>query len=122
MFRRGRHFYEPPLFDDDAAISCSEVFGSVLTTYEFSTTEEVVRRASDTKYGLYATLWTGDVSRAHRVGGELEAGTMTVNEFPVTAPQAPFGGYKASGLGREKGIQAVEEYTQLKNVIVSLDD
>lgn len=118
------HFYAPTVVDsvaDDAPISCDEVFGPVLTVYEFSTEEEVVRRANDTNYGLYATVWTGGLSRAHRVASELDAGNVTVNEFPVTAPQAPFGGYKESGLGREKGIQAIEEYTQLKNVIVSLD-
>lgn len=119
------NYYAPTVVDrvaDDAPISCDEVFGPVLTLYEFDDEAEAIRRANDTRYGLYATVWTHDVSRAHRVADDLEAGTVTVNEFPVTAPQAPFGGYKQSGIGREKGVQAVDEYTQSKNVIVSLDD
>lgn len=123
--REEGNFYKPTIIDDvpdDARISCEEVFGPVFTLHEFESEREVVRRANDTKYGLYATVYTNDLSRAHRVAGQIEAGTVAVNEFPVTRPQAPFGGYKESGLGREKGVQAIEEYTQLKNVIVSLDD
>lgn len=119
------NFYAPTIVDnvpDDAPISREEVFGPLFTVYEFTDEQEVIRRANDTRYGLYATVWTENLSRAHRVASELEAGTVTINEFPVTAPQAPFGGYKRSGLGREKGLQAIEEYTELKNVIVSLDD
>lgn len=123
--REKGNFYAPTIIDnvpDGAPVSCEEVFGPLFTVYEFSHEDEAIRRANDTRYGLYSTVWTENLSRAHRVAGELEAGTVTVNEFPVTAPQAPFGGYKQSGLGREKGLQAIEEYTQIKNVIVSLDD
>jgi aldehyde dehydrogenase (NAD+) len=119
------HYYAPTIVenvDDDAPISCEEVFGPVLTAYRFSSTEEVIRRANDTRYGLYAAVWTQDVDRAHNVAAEIEAGTVAVNEFPMSYPQAPFGGYEESGLGREKGVQAIEHYTQLKNVIVSLDE
>ena len=122
--REEGNFYAPTVVDDvadDAPISCDEVFGPVVTLHEFGNEAEAVRRANDTRYGLYATVWTESLSRAHRLAGELAAGTVTVNEFPVTAPQAPFGGYKESGVGREKGIQAIDEYTQLKNVIVSFD-
>lgn len=123
--REAGNFYAPTILEgvpDDAPIACEEVFGPVFTLHEFEDEEEVVRRANDTRYGLYATVYTTDLSRAHRVAADLEAGTVTVNEYPVTAPQAPFGGYKESGLGREKGLQAIEEYTQLKNVVVSLDE
>ena len=119
------NFYEPTIVDgvsDDAAISCDEVFGPVFTLYEFSDENEVIRRANDTRYGLYATVWTENISRAHRVAHQLEAGTVSVNEFPVNPPQAPFGGYKESGIGREKGMQAIDEYTQTKNVVISLDE
>ena len=122
--RETGNFYAPTVIDDvadDAPISCDEVFGPLFTIYEFDDEEKVVRRANDTKYGLYATVWTADVSRAHRVANRLEAGTVTINEYPVTSPQAPFGGYKESGIGREKGLQAIDEYTQTKNVVVSID-
>ncbi|RQH02373.1 aldehyde dehydrogenase family protein [Natrarchaeobius oligotrophus] len=120
---RDGHYFEPTIVadaDDDAPISCDEVFGPVITVYEFSDEAEVVHRANDTEYGLYSAVWTNTLDRAHRVANELEAGTVAINEFPATFPQAPFGGYKKSGLGREKGMQAIDHYTQLKNVVVSL--
>lgn len=122
--RETGNFYAPTVVEnvpDDAPLSRDEVFGPVCTLYEFSDEDEAIRRANDTRYGLYATVWTENVSRAHRVAHRLEAGTVSVNEYPVTPPQAPFGGYKESGIGREKGTQALREYTRLKNVVVSLD-
>ncbi|MFW5918102.1 MAG: aldehyde dehydrogenase family protein, partial [Haloferacaceae archaeon] len=98
-----------------------ELFGPVLTLYRFESEAEAIRRANDTRYGLYAVVWTNDLSRAHRVAGELEAGGVAVNEYLATFVEAPFGGYKESGLGREKGRQAIEHYTQLKNVAVRID-
>jgi aldehyde dehydrogenase (NAD+) len=118
-------FYEPTVIDqvdDDAAISCDEVFGPVITLYEFTDDAEAIRRANDTDYGLYSAVYTQDLDRAHNTAAELEAGTVAVNEFPLTFPQAPFGGYKKSGIGREKGVQAIDRYSQLKNVAVSLGD
>jgi aldehyde dehydrogenase (NAD+) len=97
------------------------VFGPVLTTYEFETEQEVIERANDTEYGLYATVWTKDVDRVHRLIRAIEAGTVAVNQFPATANQAPFGGYKQSGLGRVNGQQAIERYTRVKNAIVNVD-
>lgn len=122
---RAGHFYEPTLLtgvDDDAPVSCEEVFGPVLTVYEFGSEAEAVRRANDTEYGLYALVWTDDVSRAHRMARKLEAGTVLVNEYLFASQQAPSGGYKKSGIGRAKGQQALENYTQIKNVVVSIDD
>lgn len=123
--RETGHFYEPTIVDqvsDDEPISCEEVFGPVLTAYSFATEAEVIGRANDVEYGLNAVVWTRDLARAHRVAGELEAGTVTVNEYPGTFAQAPSGPYKQSGIGREKGQQAIEDYTNLKNVNVSLTD
>jgi len=118
-------FYEPTIIDqvdDNASISCDEVFGPVVTLYRFESDEEAVRRANDTRYGLYSAVWTDNLDRAHNTAAALDAGTVAVNEFPLTYPQAPFGGYKQSGIGREKGMQAIRNYSQLKNVIVSLED
>lgn len=118
-------FYEPTVIDqvdDDDAISCDEVFGPVVTVYRFESDKEAVRRANDTKYGLYSAVWTSDLNRAHNTATALEAGTVAINEFPLTYPQAPFGGFKQSGIGREKGMQAIKNYSQLKNVIVSLEE
>jgi acyl-CoA reductase-like NAD-dependent aldehyde dehydrogenase len=122
--RSDGNFYEPTVLadvPDDAPIACEEVFGPVVTVHAFEDEAEVLRRANDTRYGLYATVWTETLSRAHRVANGLEAGTVSVNEYPLNPPPAPFGGYKQSGIGREKGLQAIHEYTQLKNVAVSLD-
>lgn len=119
------YFFEPTIIegvDDDAPISCEEVFGPVLTVYSFGSESEAVGRANDTEYGLYGVVWTKDVDRAHRVVGELEAGTVVVNDFPVTYPQAPFGGYKQSGIGREHGLRTLEHYTRVKNVAITVGD
>lgn len=121
--REEGNFYAPTLIDsvdDDASISCEEVFGPVLTLYSFQTAKEVVRRANDTKYGLNNVVWTNDLSRAHTVARGLESGTVQINEYPALSPAAVSGGYKQSGLGRSKGQQAIESFTQSKNIIVSL--
>ncbi|WP_144901062.1 aldehyde dehydrogenase family protein [Halobellus captivus] len=120
---REGNFYEPTVIEgaaDDAEISCEEVFGPVINLYSFSDEEEVIRRANDTEFGLYATVWTNTLDRAHRVANGIEAGSVMVNQYAGSRPQTPFGGYKKSGLGREKGMQAVDHYTQLKTVNVNI--
>jgi len=122
---RPGNFFEPTLIDsvdDDAPISCEEVFGPVLTVYEFGSEAEAIRRANDTDYGLYALVWTQDIVRGHRLAGQLEAGTVLLNKYLFASQQAPSGGYKKSGIGRAKGKQALKNYTQLKNVVVSLEE
>ncbi|WP_436348262.1 aldehyde dehydrogenase family protein [Natronorubrum sp. FCH18a] len=122
---REGHFYEPTVIEgaaDDVPISCEEVFGPVITLYEFSEEGEAIRRANDTEFGLYATVWTNDLGRAHRVANEIEAGSVMVNQYSGSYPQTPFGGYKKSGLGREKGMQAIDHYTQLKTVNIEYGD
>ncbi|MFC6766109.1 aldehyde dehydrogenase family protein [Natrinema soli] len=119
---RDRNFYAPTVIDsvdDDAPISCNEVFGPALTVYEFDSETEAIRRVNDSRYGLYAIVWTRDLGCAHCLADELEAGTVAVNEFPVVFNQAPFGGYKESGLGRVNGTQAVSHFTELENVIMN---
>ncbi|HEV7658135.1 MAG TPA: aldehyde dehydrogenase [Mycobacteriales bacterium] len=97
-----------------------EVFGPVLAAVPFTSEEEAVTLANDTPYGLAGAVWTKDVHRAHRVAAKIRAGTVWINAYRVVAPNVPFGGFGSSGLGRENGLHAVDEYLQEKAVWVEL--
>lgn len=119
------YFVAPTVFDacrDDMSIVREEIFGPVMSVLEFDTEEEVVRRANATEFGLSAAVFTQDLTRAHRVIANLQAGTCWINHYNVTPVELPFGGVKMSGLGRENGRAAIEHYTQLKSVYVALAD
>ena len=106
--------------DPNARIVREEVFGPVLSVLSFSTTEEAVRAANDTRYGLFASIWTKDLGTAHLVARQLDAGMVSVNEGPTTFPQTPFTGFKESGVGFEQGMEAIKVYTRRKNVMIQL--
>ena len=114
------NFVAPTLFTDvtnDMTIAREEIFGPVLSVIPFSDEEEAVRIANDTEYGLAATVWTSDVKRAMRMTKAIRAGTVGINGYQLE-PNAAFGGYGQSGIGREGGRPSIEAYTELKTVML----
>ncbi len=119
----GGYFIDPTLFtgvEDGMKIAREEIFGPVLVAQPFEDLEEVARRANDTEYGLAAGLWTRDISKAHKLAGLLRAGSVYINTWGAGDPAAPFGGYKASGIGREKGHHNLDAYLETKAVFTQL--
>ena len=98
------------------AIVREEVFGPVVTVERFSTEEEAIALGNDTTYGLAGAVWTNDASRAQRVAGRLRHGTVWINDYNVYMPQAEWGGFRQSGLGRELGPTGLDEYREAKHV------
>jgi len=116
-------FVEPTVFagvTDDMIIARDEIFGPVMTVLDFDTEDEVIARANATPFGLAAGVFTRDLARAHRMVAALEAGTCWINTYNLTPAGMPFGGVKASGLGRENAKAAIEHYTRLKSVYVGM--
>ena len=119
----GGWFVSPTIYTNvtnDMRIAREEIFGPVLVVIPFKDEDEAVRIANDTEYGLAAGIWTKDLARAHRVSAALEAGQIYVNEYQAGGVETPLGGYKQSGYGREKGVEALHHYTQLKCVTIKL--
>jgi acyl-CoA reductase-like NAD-dependent aldehyde dehydrogenase len=117
------YFVEPTIFADvsnDSTIAREEIFGPVGAVMPFDDVEDAVRIANDTEYGLAATIWTRDVSLAHTVARQVRAGAVWVNGWAAIDPALPWGGMKASGIGRELGWSGILANTEEKVVTVVL--
>jgi aldehyde dehydrogenase (NAD+) len=117
------YFIEPTLFGgvtDDMRIAREEIFGPVMSALKFKNVDEIIKRSNDTHFGLAAAVWTRDVAKAHHYAKEVRAGTVWINCYDVFDAGAPFGGFKQSGIGRELGEAALDNYTESKTVMVSL--
>ena len=116
---QGGFWVEPTIWTglpDDCAINREEIFGPCCHVSPFDDEDEVIRRANDTEYGLACSIYTENLSRAHRVASQIEAGLVWVNSWFLRDLRTPFGGVKQSGIGREGGIEAVHEFTEIKSV------
>ncbi|GAA5632426.1 NADP/NAD-dependent aldehyde dehydrogenase PuuC [Acinetobacter calcoaceticus] len=121
---RNGFFIKPTIFTNvhkDMTIFQEEIFGPVLCVSTFKTYDEAIELANDTKYGLGNGIWTRDLNKAIHASKSLRSGTVFVNTYFETLPQLPFGGYKASGIGRENGLNGLLEFTEIKSVFINVD-
>jgi len=119
------NFVVPTVFtdcEDDMPHVQQEIFGPVMSVLKFSDEDEVIARANSTDYGLAAGVFTQNLSRAHRVIHQIQAGICWINTWGDSPAEMPVGGYKLSGIGRENGVETLKHYTQTKSVLVHLGD
>ena len=119
------NFLLPTVLGDvknEMRVAQEEIFGPVVVVIPFKDEAEVIEMANDSIYGLAGTLWTRDVARAHRVAAAVDTGVLGINTYATAMPGLPFGGYKQSGIGRERGFETLKQYTEVKSVIVNTSD
>ena len=117
------YYIEPTIIDGlpvDCETNKEEIFGPVVSMIPFKTEEEVINMANSTQYGLSASLFSKDVSRAHRVAAAIDSGVVWVNTWMLRDLRIPFGGMKSSGVGREGGFKSLEFFTEPKNVCIKI--
>ena len=117
-------FIEPTIFEmlqKNASIVREEIFGPVVVVDTFKTDDEAIQKANDSTYGLVASLWTQNLSKAHKLARRLRAGSVSVNTVDAVSPMTPFGGYKQSGIGRDLSLHAIDKFTELKTTWIQLD-
>ncbi len=120
---RGGYFFKPTLLlgvKNNMDVAQNEIFGPVQSLIIFDEEEEAIAIANDSVYGLASAVFTNSLSTAHRLASQIEAGQVMINKFPLGSVDTPFGGYKTSGIGREKGVEAIRGYTQLKTVLMDI--
>ena len=119
------YYVEPTVYadvDQASRLAQEEIFGPVLAMIPFDSEDEAVALANDSRYGLVGGLFTRDLSRAHRVSAAIRCGLVSVNTFRPIHAELPYGGFKLSGLGRENGLEVLREYTEIKSVVIDLDE
>jgi acyl-CoA reductase-like NAD-dependent aldehyde dehydrogenase len=124
VIERDGYYVEPTIFanaDNNTRLCQEEIFGPVLAAMSFSDEDEAIEMANDSEFGLVSGVFTNDVGRAMRFAREIEAGQVYINEWFAEGVETPFGGYKKSGIGREKGMEAVNHFTQVKNVCANIE-
>ena len=117
------YYIEPTIIEglsSDCSINQEEIFGPVVTLIPFKTEEEVVAMANSTKYGLSASIFTENISKGHRVAGNIDSGVVWINTWLLRDLRIPFGGMKYSGLGREGGFKSLEFFTEPKNICIKI--
>jgi aldehyde dehydrogenase (NAD+) len=117
------HYLTPTIFTDvrnDMRIAQEEIFGPVLAVIKYDSLEDAIKQANDTIYGLAAGVWSANLERAVGVANKLRAGTVWINDYHLINAEAPFGGYKQSGIGRELGTWGLHEYTEIKHIHADL--
>ena len=117
------YYVQPTVFadaDNKSRLAQEEIFGPVTAVMPFDDEDASVALANDSSYGLVGGLWTSDVSRAHRVAAQIEAGLVSVNTFRPVHFMLPYGGFKMSGIGRENGFEALHEFTEVKTIVIDL--
>ena len=123
--KNGGFYFTPTIVTDiknDSYLCREEVFGPILAIMPFKNEDDVIKMANDSKYGLTAGVWTKNLARAHRISNKLQSGTVWINNYRKIHWSVPYGGYKMSGYGRENGLEVINEFTEIKTIMIDITD